>query len=148
MWKKCSDHEDRRYLKCVGIVYLRHKRVVCAHSEACGGEMVDACCQCSSCRKIHGAEYFAGDEWKKMSNMVHARAHFGLQPMCEKLVAFGGVDGWDGALCNDDEANLDLLSSVEVVSSVESQWARHTWSDMPEAKAYFASISVTDLECT
>lgn len=82
-----------------------------------------------------------------MTNMVHARAHFGLQPMCNMLVAFGGVNGRDGAICNDDEANHELLSSLEVVSSVEGQWVQHAWVEMPEAKAYFASIPVTDLEC-
>ena len=119
----------------------------CHHSEACGGNMIDLCCQCTSCRKIHGAEYFAGDEWRKMSNMVHARAHFGLQPMCDMLVAFGGVDGYDGAICDEDEANHELLSSLEVVSSVESKWVHQKWLEMPEAKAYFTSISVTSLAC-
>lgn len=33
----------------------------CLHSEVCGGNMIDWCCQCTSCRKIHAAEYFAGD---------------------------------------------------------------------------------------
>ena len=71
-----------------------------------------------------------------MTNMRSARAHFGLQHMCGKLVAFGGIDWRD-----------DLLSSLEVVESVESQWARNPWLEMPEAKAYFSAISVTDLEC-
>merc|ERR1712179_762729 len=116
-------------------------------SEDCGGDMFDWCCHCTSCRKIYAAEYFAGDEWLQMSNMRHARAHFGLQPLCNELVAFGGVDGYDGGICNDDEANQNLLSSLEVLSSVEGQWAYDAGFAMPEAKAYFTSIPVTDLEC-
>jgi len=108
----------------------------CFHFEGCGGDMANSCCHCNSRAIIRAAEYFAGEEWKEMTAMRYARAHFGLQPMCGKLVAFGGMDWRD-----------DLLSSLEVVESVESQWARNPWLEMPEAKAYFSAISVTDLEC-
>jgi len=116
----------------------------CHHLESCGGGAT--CCQCNSCRTLPAVEYYDGGEWRNMADMVQARAHFGLQPMCGMLVALGGVtvhSVGDGVGCTEDQ----LLSSLEVAWSLEGEWVEEDWLEMPEARSHFAALAVTDMEC-
>merc|ERR1711970_516044 len=116
----------------------------CHHIESCHWS-VD-CCRCNSCKTLHGAEYYDGLEWRNMADMVHARAHFGLQPMCGMLVALGGVtvqSTGDGLVCSQEE----LISSLEVAWSLDGEWVEEDWLEMPEARGYFTALSVSGMEC-
>jgi len=101
---------------------------------------------CPDCPHItfqqkQSAEYYNGFEWKTIANMTVERTSFGLQPMCGMLVALGGVQ------MEDRDTDGEFLSSVEIIWSVESEWVGQSWMELPEARAYFASIPVTDMEC-
>ena len=81
-----------------------------------------------------------------MADMVHARAHFGLQPMCGMLVALGGVtvqSTGDGLVCSEEE----LISSLEVAWSLDGEWVEEDWLEMPEARGYFTALSVSGMGC-
>ena len=116
----------------------------CHHMESCGGGA--SCCQCNSCRTLSATEYYDGVEWRNMADMVHARAHFGLQPMCGMLVALGGItvqSTGDGVACPEDQ----LLSSLEVTWSLEGEWVEEDWLELPEARGYFTALAVNEMEC-
>ena len=87
-------------------------------------------------KRHKSAEYFDGVEWKAMASMSEERSYFGLESMCGKLVAIGGVGLED-----------TMMSTVEVARSVESNWNEQLGLELPEGRAYFASIPVRNMQC-
>jgi len=87
-------------------------------------------------KRHKSAEYFDGVKWKAMASMSEERSYFGLESMCGKLVAIGGMGLED-----------TMMSTVEVARSVESNWNEQLGLELPEGRAYFASIPVRNMQC-
>ena len=106
------------------------------------GQLVASGGFCTTEFQVHrSAEYFDGFNWNLMPSMGVQQAHFGLESMCRMLVALGGYKKQD--FSNDEE----LMSSVQAALSVESAWLEQEWMELPEGRAYFATVPVTEMVC-